>query len=240
VVTGSEKGNEMPLGSDNLNRMDRSGPLGGEASLLLAELQHRVANELSCAIAALRLALNAGLEGPRMELFERAVQRLEGFGRVHGVLAARPSRTVDVAAGLHRLCRGLLAGRDGLESTRVHITVTSGQLPGGPGHRLLMIAGELVFNGMRHALVGRQGRLDISVDQYDDVVRLTVSDDGPGIGAAGTTRGTGLGSGIVDELVRNGDGKLECDTDRFGTVFRVTLPLDGPAPVTWVVPETVA
>ncbi|WP_242154045.1 sensor histidine kinase [Sphingomonas sp. BAUL-RG-20F-R05-02] len=235
-----EKGNGMSVRRGEEIDWDEGRPVASEATLLLAELQHRVSNEVACAISAMRLAGNAGFEGPRIALFERAVERLEGFGKVHGVLAARPSRLVDVGAGLHRLCRGLVAGREGLDRTRVNISVTTPPLPGGPGQRLLLIAAELIFNGIRHALVGRCGCLDIDVALLDDHVILVVSDDGPGIAASRDTSGTGLGAGIVDELVRMGDGRIERDSDSSGTVFRVTLPLNGRPPVDWVVSETVA
>lgn len=219
---------------------DRGGPTAGEASLLFAELQHRVANEIAAAVAAMRLAQSAGLDGPRVDLFDSAIQRLEGFGKVHGVLAMRPTQTIDIGAGLHRLCRGLVAGREGLDQTRIHLSVTMTTLPGGSGQRLLLIAGELVFNSIRHALSGRAGRLDISVYQIDDEVHLVIADDGHGIRKGAGSSGTGLGNGIVEELARMGGGRIECSTGSTGTAFHVTLPLIGRSPVDWIVPEVTA
>lgn len=219
---------------------DQAGPWAGEASLLLSELHHRVANEVACAIAAMRLAQSAGVAGPRIALFDRAIERLEGFGQVHDVLAARPARVVDVDAELHRLTHGMVQGRSDLERSSVRLTVRGAMLPGGPALRLLLIAAELMYNGMRHALAGRAGSLWIDVDRDEHSVRLVVSDDGPGLAGRSRTSGTGLGSGIVAELVRRGDGRIECDTSSHGTTFRVTLPLSGPSAVDWLMPEAEA
>jgi len=113
-------------------------------------------------------------------------------------------------------------------------------LPGGPAHRVLLIAGELLHNAIRHALVDRGGDMIVDITCDQNAVFLTVSDDGPGLRSSGSTAGSRLGSGIVSELVRMGDGCLACDSDSRGTTFRVTLPLAGPSPMDWIVAETLA
>ncbi|MCP3732218.1 sensor histidine kinase [Sphingomonas sp. MG17] len=220
--------------------LDATRPIAGEAPLLLSEMHHRVANEIASAIAAMRLAQGAGLTGPRITLFDRAIERLEGFGQVHEVLAARSARTIDFGAELQRLTSGIVKGRDGLDGATVRLTARGAVLPGGPARRLLLVAAELMYNGIRHALSGRRGSLWIDVDRDEDFVTLVVSDDGPGLAGPSCTSGTGLGSGIVAELVRKGDGRIECDTSRHGTTFRVTLPLAGPATIDWLLPEAEA
>lgn len=223
----------MQAGTGNVFEEDRRVPPLGEASLLLDELRHRVSNEVSAALAALRLAQAAGISGPRLSLFEQAVDRLEGFGQVHTILATPPARVVDLNQELHRLCRGLVTGRVGMDDARVRLTVKTLVLPGGVARRLVLIAAELIFNAMRHALVGRAGKLDITVQDDGSAVTLTVADDGPGMRSGGSTSGTGLGSGIVAALVRMGRGRIECDTDRHGTTFRVSLPISDASTVTW-------
>lgn len=218
----------------------RPAPRGGEAPLLLGELHHRTANEVAAAIAAMRLAKNAGVSGPRIHLFDRALQRLEGFGNVHDVLAARPSRTVDVDAELHRLCFGLVAGRDELDHGQVWLSAREVVLPGGVGRRLLLIAAELMGNAFRHAIAGREGNLWVTIHRIESDVQLVVQDDGPGLGVPSQRAGTGLGSGIVEELVLMGGGRIECASDCNGTIFTVRLPLDGPPPVDWVVQKVEA
>lgn len=215
----------------------RPAPRSAEAPLLLGELHHRTGNEVAAALAAMRLAQSAGVEGPRVYLFDRAIQRLEGFGKVHDVLAARPSRTVDVDADLHRLCFGLVAGRAELDQGQVWLSARDVVLPGGPGRRLMLIAAELMANAFRHAIAGRGGNLWVTVHRIEGDVQLVVQDDGPGLQAPSQRAGTGLGSGIVEELVLMGGGRIECVSDVNGTVFTVRLPLDGPSPIDWMVRE---
>lgn len=213
---------------------------GGEAPLLLDELHHRVSNEVASAIAAMRLAQNAGLRGPRLHLFDQAIQRLEGFGKVHGILAARPAATVDVDAQLHGLCRGLVSGRGELDGGKVWLAAQGCVLPGGSGCRLMLVAAELMANAFRHAIAGREGNLWVTVHRTERDAVLVVTDDGPGFEGAARTRGTGLGRSIVSELVRMGGGRLETSSDENGTTVKVLLPLDCPSPIGWVVRETEA
>jgi len=211
-----------------------------EAQVLLRELQHRVGNEVASAVAAMRIAQHSGIQGPKVSLFDQAIARLEGFGQVHTMLSSHPPRMMDVREEMHRLCRGLLKGRSGLDGARVHLAVDPPMVPGGPAHRILLIAAELLHNAIRHALADRGGGMTIDVRCDSYAVFLTVSDDGPGLGASHGTSGTGLGSDIVNELVRMGDGCLVCDSDGQGTTFRVTLPLSGPSPMDWLAAETIA
>lgn len=216
---------------------ERLGPRVGEGLLLLGEFHHRVGNEIAAALAAMRLAQSAGVSGPCIHLFERAIQRLEGFAKVHDVLATRPTRTVDLDAELHRLCFGLVAGRGELAGGKVWLSARNVVLPGGPGRRLLLVINELMTNAFRHAVAGRDGRLWVTVHMTETDVVLVVADDGPGLGGPSKTSGSGLGSGIVAELVLRGGGNLECRSDAMGTTYQVTLPLDGPSLIEGVVRE---
>jgi len=224
----------MPRKEFTIVDWDRTLPQPSADALLLRELQHRVANELCASIAAMQIARAAGMSGPRMELFDQAIERLEGFGQVHTVLSGRTAQSVDLEQEMHRLCRGLIRGREGLDHSRVSLTVDRDQeIPGPVAQRLLLVGSELIFNAIRHALTRREGLLDITASVAGDDVILEVSDNGPGIRDHAETQGTGLGTHIVQGLVRAGDGRLECRSDRSGTTIRVVLPLEGPSPVEW-------
>lgn len=197
-----------------------------EDTILLREFQHRVANELAAAEAAMRLVSAAGRPlGRRGELLDRALERLQGFGQVHRVLAAQPSKVEDVSAGLHAICRGLIAGRPGLERAQIHTSMPPLYIAGHVAQRLHLIAAELVLNALKYALTDRAGTLHVNVYAFESTVTLMVADDGPGLEAAPAIPGTGLGSGIIRSLVDAAAGRLEFEASKIGTVMRVTLPI---------------
>lgn len=113
--------------------------------------------------------------------------------------------------------------------------------PGALGQVLI----NLVNNAFLHAFEGRRhGKVDVRLRALPDhAVELVVEDDGVGMSDAVRERlfqpyfstkigqgGTGLGSTIVDDLVRRTlGGSLTVDSvPGQGTQFRIVLPLDAP------------
>jgi signal transduction histidine kinase len=113
--------------------------------------------------------------------------------------------------------------------------------PGALGQVLI----NLVNNAFLHAFEGRgHGKVDVRLRALPDhAVELVVEDDGVGMSDAVRERlfqpyfstkigqgGTGLGSTIVDDLVRRtlGGGLTVDSAPGQGTQFRIVLPLDAP------------
>lgn len=198
--------------------------LVGEDALLLHEFAHRTANEVAAAMAALRLAGRAR-PSASARLMEIAVWRLEGFGELNRVLARPVRREVNVAADLNAVCGAIAAGAVGASRSEMRLRLPDTWIDGGIARRIVLVAAELVTNAVRHALDGRAGLLSVSLDVEEDYVVLTVGDDGPGVRRGAPTSGTGLGSGIVRQLVNRGDGSMAMDTGPSGTTVRVEFPL---------------
>ena len=83
------------------------------------------------------------------------------------------------------------------------------------------------------------GRIVVSAGAHDELLELSVSDDGPGFPAdllregigpfrTGRSGGTGLGLSIVSRLVRNLDGRMELSNlEPHGARVRLILPFRG-------------
>lgn len=106
--------------------------------------------------------------------------------------------------------------------------------------RLHQVLSNLLVNARIHTPAGVT--VTTSVTAGTDHAELTVSDNGPGIGAdllptlfdrfvrADTARsrevgGTGLGLAIVASIVAAHDGTVSVESNSSGTVFRIQLPL---------------
>lgn len=112
------------------------------------------------------------------------------------------------------------------------VTVTANDL-------LASVFGNLLNNAIQHH-DGDNPRIDVDVEVADRTVAVRVADDGPGIPEAMKDRvfehgergpgstGTGLGLYLVRTLVGQYGGEVTvADNNPRGTVFTVTLPLDG-------------
>lgn len=159
----------------------RAIPRMSEEALLLAELSHRVRNEVSASIAAMWLSLSRNAPAGRDDMVRAAIGRLEGFGELLGVMTVSPGDAVDLGPLLERMCQGLARGRVGLDRTAISVDAGEVVVAGAVAQRILMIAHELIHNAMRHALEGRRGLLAIVLRADSRSIRLAVVDDGPGV-----------------------------------------------------------
>lgn len=193
-------------------------------ALLLSEFCHRTANEIAAAAAALHIAKRAA-NGASARLLDRAVDRLEAFGELHRVLARPVPARTDVSRELALVCRAIASGASGATRSVVSIDVPETLIDGGTARRLVLVAAELVTNAVRHALVGRAGSLHVSLELAGDDVVLCVTDDGRGMMTGAATAGTGLGGGIVAQLVDRAGGTVSIESGPGGTAVRVALPV---------------
>ena len=93
-----------------------------------------------------------------------------------------------------------------------------------------------LFSNAREALAGRPGRILITVQRADQLVRIGFNDSGPGISAELRERiftpyfttkdaGTGLGLPTVYKIVTEMGGEITVrDSDLGGAEFVITLP----------------
>jgi two-component sensor histidine kinase len=88
-----------------------------------------------------------------------------------------------------------------------------------------LLINELTTNAIKHAFPDGRGSVRVSLRRDGDAVRLTVSDDGIGMSAAGATKGTGFGTRYVNMFVRQLDGVLTQSSNANGTSFDIRLPL---------------
>jgi len=102
------------------------------------------------------------------------------------------------------------------------------------------VIGNLLSNAIKHTPDG--GHVTIAIRQRDEDVAITVRDDGVGMSPElrarvferfvqgpsplrATTRGSGIGLSIVDEIVRAHGGEVTLEsTEGVGTAFLITLP----------------
>ena len=199
-------------------------PRASEDRLILDEFVHRTANEIAAAIAALRIAKRMHADAARDTLIDDAVGRMEAFGEVHRLLSARDHGVVDAGDRLRRLCCALASSRCHLAGV-LTLDVPDLMLEARTTRCLLMVASELVTNAIRHAFTSGGSRLLVRLVPCRGNVMMTIADDGPGMGAPTGTGGTGLGRGIVRDLIERSGGRIGTTSGARGTRIRVVLPL---------------
>jgi two-component system phosphate regulon sensor histidine kinase PhoR len=207
-----------------------------------------VTHELRTPLAAIRLfgerlahgrgdAREYGsLVAQESERLESLVERVLALPHGDEALALSPLDAGDLV----RSAVSLVAGR--AERRRVVITTEIPDLPEVRWDREAVRQALLTLldNAIQH---GREeGRVEVSAADTDGVVRLSVSDDGPGIGKRDRKRifgrfergatvscGTGLGLYLVDRVARAHGGRVDLATEEgHGATFTLILPVQPP------------
>lgn len=111
--------------------------------MLLDEANHRVANEVASALAAMRLAQSAKGQRARNEMITIAIDRLEGFGECSRMLASLTSAQRDAGALVERMCRAMMRSRVESGPQRVLLDLGPVMVDGETARRIAMIAHEI-------------------------------------------------------------------------------------------------
>ncbi|MDB5423471.1 MAG: two-component system sensor histidine kinase/response regulator [Phenylobacterium sp.] len=187
------------------------------------ELDHRMANSLQLATDFL-LFEQARLSDPaaRAALAEAAA-RLSAVGQLHRFLCDREdAAAVDLEAFLGELC-GLIAAGTGLACS---VDSDAATLPTDVAQQLAIAINELAMNAAKHGYrSGEPGSLHVECRRSGGTLRVTVSDEGRGLGHEFSPQRThGLGMTILQAIVRQLHATLEARDDH-GARFTITLPL---------------
>ena len=204
-----------------------------ERELLLREVNHRVKNSLQLVLSMLSLQGNEFREAGAKELFAKAIARVTAIASIHERLYQdQDPLTIEMQNYLTGLCAEL--ERAGIGEER-HATLRTDieplRLPTEHGVSVALLVNELVMNALKHGRPAqREPIINVSLRQLDaDQARLTVADNGPGIGAAYVT-GTsgkppsGLGTRLINMLVRQLNGQLRIE-DADGYAAHITFAL---------------
>jgi two-component sensor histidine kinase len=186
-------------------------------------MNHRIANSLQLTAGYLRLQANelAGDSSARSAL-DAAAARVSAIADLHrqiGTDFGGPG--IDLARYLMEICTKI-TGSTGI---RVPFAGEPVNVSFAMAHRIAQIVTELAINAGKHTGYG-EGllRVDCRCDR-GDLLRLTLSDAGPGLPAEPVPGpGGGLGLAIVASVVKELDGRLHVTRDS-GTVFELVVPL---------------
>lgn len=196
---------------------------------LLAELNHRVRNNLQLIMSFLQLSRLRAKTDEARNLLQGAMARVKGVGIIQDELHRSSGSAVELAGYLSNLARSIMQSEsDGAVSLLVDAEPV--QVPFDLAANLGMIVNELVTNSLKHAGAGND-IVRLRVARVDgDALTVTVADAGAGFGApddpgAAAGGGAGMrGSGLVDALVKRCGGTISRVNDG-GAVVRVRIGL---------------
>ena len=176
-----------------------------EKTILLQEVQHRVANSLQIIASVLmQSARQVQSEETRGHLRD-AHNRVMSIAAVQQQLAASRVGQVEIAPYFRQLCKSLSASMifDPNE-VGIHVEADESRVEGNTSVSLGLVVTELVINALKHAFPDhRVGAIVVSYVSAGKDWTLKVKDDGVGIKVDPANAGAGLGTNIVEALARH-------------------------------------
>jgi two-component sensor histidine kinase len=198
------------------------------AEMLLAEVNHRIANSLGLVGALIRMQSSMTKDQVAIDALQETQMRINAIASVHRRLYTnRQVGTVQVDEYLGSLLTELEASmRDDKRPHRVMISAQPVNLATDKVITLGLIVSELVTNAFKYAYEdGQSGEIRVIVDQTDDILSVTVEDDGAGFDQDSPAKGTGLGTKILTAMASSLKSDLVYDREHKGTRARLVFSI---------------
>jgi PAS domain S-box-containing protein len=189
-----------------------------EKVVMLKEIHHRVKNNLQVVSSILRLHEKHVTDPAARAVFEASQGRVRSIALLHEKLyQSRDLGSVGMAAYARDLATTLLRTRgDIVARVSVQVDDKGVYLPVNLAAPCGLIVNELLTNAFNHAFVGHTGPavVRIAVSQRDDMIELTVADNGVGLPPGfDISRLNSLGMFLARTLAEQLRGTLEIVTD---------------------------
>jgi two-component sensor histidine kinase len=169
--------------------------------LLVAEIEHRVVNEYTQAIAFISASAMLSNSPEVKSVLNGAAEQLRSFAAVHRALQAEFSKApIDLAQYLRHLCDALSCAILARREINVTLIEREVELEATRCWRVGLIVFELIMNATRHAFAQERGSISIEIMADEDRVLCSVSDDGKDFSDFEPGRGSHIIDAIADEL----------------------------------------
>lgn len=199
-----------------------------KAEVLLAEVNHRVANSLSLVASLVRLQSNAVTDQSAKTALGETQARIFAIASVHKRLySSGDARSVALdeylSGVLDQLATSMRAEGHGA-SLRHELEPL--MLPTDTSINLGVVVTEWVTNAYKYAYPDRPGEIRVRLKRVPDGrVELVVEDDGAGRRDETPVKGTGLGTRIVKAMATTMGAEVEYRARAPGTAARLIFPL---------------
>ena len=203
------------------------------SELLMAEVHHRVKNNLQIVSSLLNLQGARIAEPAARAEFEAARDRVRALATLHRHLYMHPDHeAIDLGAFIEELAGQIFQASGERPGERIALSVRAPSLriSSDQAVPLALMITEAVTNALAYAFPGgRRGRLEVILTAEGERARLSVRDDGVGGGLDRAADRRGLGHQLVRALSRQLGGELRIETGA-GTVVTLDFPLRPPIP----------
>ncbi|MER8703903.1 histidine kinase dimerization/phosphoacceptor domain -containing protein [Mesorhizobium sp. M1273] len=205
--------------------LGRTEDLLRQKDVLLREMEHRVANSLQIIASILLLKARSVTSEETRQHLKDAHQRVMSVAEVQRHLhTAAGIDEIDVGSYLPKLCSSLASSMIGdAQPIAVKVTAEAGRIDSQKAVSFGLIVTELILNAIKYAFPREKtaALIHVSYETNGSDWKLTVSDNGTGK-PAGRAPNSGLGTAIVEALVKQLEARVDVISDANGTSVSVS------------------
>jgi len=172
----------------------------------IREIHHRVKNNLQTVAALLRLQARRLDDGPARAALEEAQRRVGSIALVHETLSQTMHDSVVFDEVADRIAEMVAGASDIERPVTVARSGSFGAVPPEVATPMSLVLVELLQNAVEHGLADEGGTVQLSVERDDQLLTVTVADEGRGLPAdfdSDSDTTSGLGLQIVRTLVES-------------------------------------
>ncbi len=194
-----------------------------DKSVMLQELQHRVANSLQIIASVLLQSARKSQSDELRDHLTNAHNRVMSVAELQRQLAVSSLSDVAMKPYLGQLCQSIGASMIA-DHDLLSITLDADESSASPNASVSigLIVTELVINALKHAFPNhRPGEIKVGYNDSDKGWKLTVADDGVGMPANRADAKAGLGTTIVSALAKQLHATVHVEPGQAGTSITV-------------------
>lgn len=198
-----------------------------EQQTLLAELNHRVKNNMAIIISLLNMQKNRTDNPETLEALQDVHDRVMSMALVHQKMYQNKNISmVELAPYITELIAEIRNSIDIKKNITFRTEIEPIQLDLSTTIPLGLILNELITNAIKHAFPNKENpEIFISLKQVDDNhFEVLVLDNGIGSTAPNLSKRNGLGMKLIESLTEQINGKCQFKTDN-GLRFKLIVPI---------------
>lgn len=183
--------------------------LQDKASILLAEIHHRVKNNLTIISSLLELQVNEFNDASLKLPFQQSINRVHSIAKVHELIYdSNDMDAVNISTYLGRILPSIQQTIQGDRTINLHIDVPDYRLDMNQCIPLGLMFNELLTNSVKYAFASRkEGNIYVSMAAVGRELRFVYEDDGIGYGEnVSFEQSTNLGQTLIKLQLQ----QLEC------------------------------
>lgn len=193
-----------------------------EKEILLAEVHHRVKNNLAIITGILALQQDRFDDARYLDLYSEAITKIKSIALIHELLYQTDSfESIDFRTYLTSLTRFIQSSVDIGSRIRIQVDADESRMGLNMAVPCGLIVSELVTNAFKHAFHGAEGgAVDVEFRVNGDRFTLRVRDSGTSVRSADQlSRDGGLGMALVSGLTEQLGGSLSYDFTNGTTII---------------------